>query len=90
MRELLCGRRFPLWLKGAVHRSDVRPAIRQGNELWCLKESGMGTLCRTERSMVRAMCGVQLNDRKRSIDLIFKLGLHETIDQTVFAGMVMC
>ena len=27
--------------------------------------------------MVRAMCGVQLRDRKRSMDLMFMLGLNE-------------
>ena len=31
--------------------------------------------------MVRAMCGVQLKDRKRSMDLMLMLGLNETIDQ---------
>ena len=31
--------------------------------------------------MVRAICGVQLKDRKRSRDLMFMLGLNETIDQ---------
>ena len=49
---------------------------------------------RTERSMVIAMCGVQLKDRKRSAELVFMLSLNETIDcwplQTVFVGMVMC
>ena len=31
--------------------------------------------------MVREMCGVQLKDRKRSTDLMFMLGLNETVDQ---------
>ena len=31
--------------------------------------------------MVRAMCGVQLKGTKRSTDLMFMLGLNETIDQ---------
>ena len=39
----------------------------------------MEILRRTERSMVRAMRGVQLKDRKRSIDLKFMLGLNEII-----------
>ena len=30
--------------------------------------------------MVRAMCGVQLNDSKSSTDLMLMLGLNETID----------
>ena len=68
--ELLYGRRFPLRLKGAVYKSYIRPAILHGSEAWCLKESKMGILRRRERSMVRAMCGVQLKDRKRSTYLI--------------------
>ena len=30
--------------------------------------------------MVRAMCGVQLKRRKRSMNLLLKLGLNKTID----------
>ena len=39
--ELLCGRRFLLKLKGAVHKSYIRPAILYGSEAWCQKESEM-------------------------------------------------
>ena len=35
-----------------------------GSEAFSLKESEMGVLRRTERSMVRAMYGVPLRDRK--------------------------
>ena len=38
--------------------------------------------------MVRAMCGVQLKDRKRSMDLMFMLGLNETIHQLTMANNV--
>ena len=55
--ELLYGR-LPLRLIGAVHKSYVRSAILYGSEAWCLKESEMGILRRTKRSMVRSMCGV--------------------------------
>ena len=53
--ELLYGRRIPLRLKGTIHES-------YGSEEWCLKGSEMGILQRTERSMVRAMCRVQLKE----------------------------
>ena len=76
---------YPLG-NGAVYKSYVRPAILYGSEAWCLKESEMGILRRTERSMVRAMCGVQLKDRKRSKDLMLMLGLNETIDQLAMAN----
>ena len=42
--ELLCGRIFPLKLKGAVYRSYLRQAILYGSEAWCLKESEMKIL----------------------------------------------
>ena len=51
--ELLYGRRFPLRLKGDVHRSYVRPAMLCGSEAWCLRESEMGILRRAERSTVK-------------------------------------
>ena len=35
--ELLYGRRLPLKLKGADHKSHVSPAILYGSEAWCLK-----------------------------------------------------
>ena len=38
--------------------------------------------------MVRAMCGVQLKDRKRSTDLMFMLGLSEIIKQLAMANSV--
>ena len=40
--ELLCGRRFPLLLNGAVYESYVRPSMLYGSEAWFLKESEMG------------------------------------------------
>ena len=48
----------------------------------------MGILRRTERSIVRAMCGVQLKDRKRSTDLMSMQGLKETIDQLAMDNSV--
>ena len=87
-RELLYGRRFPLRLKGAIYKTYVRPAALYGSEALCLKESEIGILCRAERSMVRAMCGVQLKEGKRSTDFMFILGLSETMDQLAMANSV--
>ena len=38
--------------------------------------------------MVRAMCVVQFKDKKRSTDLMFMLGLKETIDQLAMENCV--
>ena len=58
--ELLYGMRFPVWLKGAVYKSYVRPAILCGSQAWFLKESEKGILRGTERSMVRADTDLQI------------------------------
>ena len=42
--ELLHSRRFPLKLKGAVHRSYIKTTILYGSEAWCLIESETGIL----------------------------------------------
>ena len=39
----------------------------------------MAILRRTERSMVRAMCGAKLTEKKRTEDLMEMLGLKETV-----------
>ena len=84
--ELLYGRRFPLRQKGAFYKSYVKPAMQYGSEAWYLTESEMGIFQRTERSMVRAMCGVQRKDRERSTGLMFMLGLLEVMDQLAMAN----
>ena len=38
--------------------------------------------------MVRVMCGVQLKDKKRCMDLMLMLGLNETVDQLSMANSV--
>ena len=75
-------------LKVAVYRSYVRPAIMYGSEALCLKEIETGILRWTERSMVRAVCGLQLKDRKISTDLMFLLGSPEAINQLAMANSV--
>ena len=86
--ELRYSMGFPIKQKGAVYRSYRRPAILYGTEAWCLKESEMEILRKTEISVVRAMCGVQLKERKISTELMLMLGLSETIDQMAMANNV--
>ena len=59
------------------------------NEAWCLNEKEMAILLKMERSKIRAMCGVQLKDRKRAMDFMLMLGLNEAItDQLTMANSV--
>ena len=46
------------------YRTCIRLAMLYGSETWCLRESEMGIFRRTERAMVRSMCGVKLVEKK--------------------------
>ena len=67
-------------MKGKVYRCCVKSAILYGSETWCLKENEKAILRRTERAMVRAMCGQKVVDRKTTEEQMDMLGLKETID----------
>ena len=86
--ELLRGRRFSLRMKEMVHQSCVRLAMLYGSETWCLRESEMAILRRTERAMVRSMCEVTLVDRKNTEELMEMLGLKKTLDRMAKANGV--
>ena len=86
--ELLLGRRFSLKMKGMVYRSCVRSAMLCGSERWYWRENEMIILRRTERAMVRLMCGVKLVNRKNTEDLMKMLGLKETLDKMAQANGV--
>ena len=75
-------------MKGIIHRSCVRSAMLYGSETWCLRESEMAILRRSERAMVRSVCGAKLVDRKKMEDLIEMLGLKETSDRMAKANGV--
>ena len=66
-RELLNSKRFLLKIKEMVYESYVRLAMLYGSETWCLRENEMAILRRTERAMVRAMCGAKLMEKKRTV-----------------------
>ena len=86
--ELLFGNRFPLKMKDKVYRCCVRSAILYGSETWCLKENEKAILRRTERAMVRAMCGQKVVDRKATEEQMDMLELKETVDRLETANGV--
>ena len=74
--ELLNSKRFSLKIKGMVYQSCVRSVMLYGSETWYLRENKiMAILRRTERAMVRVMCGAKLMEKKRTEDLMEMLGL---------------
>ena len=84
--EILKGRRFSLKTKGKVYKSCVRSAMLYESEAWCLREKDMAILRRTERAMIRTMCGVKLLDQRNSEELIDMLSIKESLDRMAKAS----
>ena len=84
--ELLNSKGFSLKMKGMIYQSCVRSAMLYGSETWCLRENEMVILRRTEKAMVRTMCGAKLMENKRTGDLMEMLGLKETVVQMAKAN----
>ena len=59
-----------------------------GSEAWCLGEKELAILRRTERAMIRAMCGVKLLDRRNSEELMDMLGIKESLDRMAKASSI--
>ena len=60
--------------------STVQHVLTYGTETWAMKAENLKSLERTERMMVRWMCGVSLKDRKRSEDSCNLLGIQYVTD----------
>ena len=62
-------------MKGKIFSACVQSVLIYGTETWAMKAENLRSLERTERMMVRWVCGVSLKDRKRSEDLYSLLGI---------------
>ena len=80
------GRRFPLRLKGVVHRSYVRLAILYGSDAWV--PEGKRDWNFTKDRKIHGESNVW-STAQRSTDLMFMLGLSEAMDQLAMANSVL-
>ena len=56
------------WLFGVILSGSLEYLfLLYGTETWAMKKASLHSLERTERMMLRWMCGVSLKDRKRSV-----------------------
>ena len=78
--QLLYWRKVSLKMKGRIYQSCVRSAMLYGIEAWCLRKNEMAILRRTEKAMMRAICGVRLIEKRRSSELVSLPGLKYTLD----------
>ena len=67
-------------MKGKIYRACVQSVMVYGSETWASKIEDMRRLERTERLMVRLMCGVTLKDKKCSEELLDHLGIESVLD----------
>ena len=72
---ILTTRGASLKLKGKIYRTCVQIVLMYGSETWPMKVEDMQRLERTERAMVRWMCGVSLKEKIQSVNLLERLGI---------------
>jgi len=71
-----------LKLKGKIYATCVRSCLVHGSETWPMKVEHELKMNRTEMSMIRRMCGVKLNERKKSEELrTLRIGTSQFDDQ---------
>ena len=75
LAPILTSRGASLKVKGKVYRTCVQRVMVYGTETWPMKAEDMNRLERTERMMVRWMCGVRLRNRIPSEELNCRLGI---------------
>ena len=75
LAPMLTKRGLSLKMKGNLYNTYMRKVLMHGSETWAMKRKDKQRMMRTERSMVRRMCGVSLKDRQRSRDLLRRLGI---------------
>ena len=64
-------------IRGKVFNVCVRSAMLHGSETWAPTATDLQRLRRTDRAMIRWICGVRLRDETPSAALLDKLGLEE-------------
>jgi hypothetical protein len=82
---ILTARRASLNLKGKVYLTCVQSVMVYGSEMWAMKAEDMQRVERTERMMIRWMCGVRLSDKKASAELLSRLEI-ESVSVFVIHG----
>ena len=78
--QILMAKGVSLHIKGVIYRACVQRVMVYKSETWPVKVEDMQRLERTERMMMRWMCGVRLKDRVASERLREQLGVDSVFD----------
>jgi hypothetical protein len=88
LAPILTARRVSLKLKGKMYRSCVQRVLVYASETWAVKVDDMRRLERTERFMIRWMCGGSLRQRRTTRELLDSLGV-EDVETVVRRGRLV-
>ena len=75
LRPILTSSHLSPQFRGSVFNSVVRSALLHGSETWAPTVKDLQRLERTDRAMIRWICGVKLKDEIPTDDLLARLGL---------------
>ena len=87
LSPILTARGASYRIKGKIYKACVQSALTYGTETWAMKKASLQSLERTERMMVRWMCGVSLKDRKQSVDLYSLPGVQSVAEVVRRSGL---
>ena len=73
--SLLCNKGVPLVKRARVYEACIRSVMLYGSETWPCTKKLEDLLLRSDRRMIRLMCGVTLQTRVPSEDLLHNSGL---------------
>ena len=73
--SLLCNGGIPLKKRATVYEACIRSVLLYGSETWPVTKRLEDLLLRSDRRMIRLMCGVTLRMRVPSEDLLLNAGL---------------
>ena len=85
LSPILTARGASYRIKGKIYKACVQSALTYG----AMKKASLHSLERTERMMVRWMCGMSLKDRKCSVDLYSLLGV-QSVAEVMRQGRLRC
>jgi hypothetical protein len=83
--SMLSVRGASLKVKGKIYATYVRSVLIYGSETWPMKVEDVRRLVRTERTMMRRMCGVKLAQKIKCERLHERLGL-DRVEEVVRRG----
>ena len=73
--SLLCNNGIPLRRRATVYEACIRSVLLYGSETWPVTKKLEDLLLRSDRRMIRLMCGITLRMKIPSKGLLFNSGL---------------